>query len=350
MLAKSVEVFHCLETALGPGTAALNLRIGLHSGPLTAGVLRGEKGRFQLFGDTVNTTARIESNGQSGRIHCSQDTAVLLQKAGKGSWLEERRDKIVAKGKGELTTFWVNVRGLGMESESNLSHGSGMSPDSAVTASSNMMESARKLQTLNPIQKKLSKQHARLVDWAVELLSSLLKNIVASRGDNISKGVSRMSVPTLDVANMPFNEWAQAIDLPSEEMASSMHSSKKKGSKKKQTSNSVELPMTVIAQLRNFVTLIASLHGDNPFHNFDHAGHVTMSVHKLLLRIIKSGGDAYRVASDPLTHFAAVLSALIHGTFSLSIQISFSKCLCCHFDMVFGSDVRGRLFLSFFPK
>lgn len=42
-----------LEVKLGPDTGDLTLRVGLHSGPVVAGVLRGEKSRFQLFGDTV---------------------------------------------------------------------------------------------------------------------------------------------------------------------------------------------------------------------------------------------------------------------------------------------------------
>jgi class 3 adenylate cyclase len=48
-----------LELSLGPGTADLALRLGLHSGPTIAGVLRGEKARFQLFGDTVSNKLPI---------------------------------------------------------------------------------------------------------------------------------------------------------------------------------------------------------------------------------------------------------------------------------------------------
>ena len=51
-LKKSSIVFNAMAGRLGADTTTLNLRIGIHSGPVTAGVLRGEKGRFQIFGDT----------------------------------------------------------------------------------------------------------------------------------------------------------------------------------------------------------------------------------------------------------------------------------------------------------
>ena len=50
-LKKMLFVVRRLEIRLGPDTADLGMRIGIHSGSVTAGVLRGEKARFQLFGD-----------------------------------------------------------------------------------------------------------------------------------------------------------------------------------------------------------------------------------------------------------------------------------------------------------
>lgn len=67
-LAKSSEVFHYLELTLGPGTSALDLRLGLHSGPVTAGVLRGEKSRFQLFGDVSCFVFGVMSAGESNAV------------------------------------------------------------------------------------------------------------------------------------------------------------------------------------------------------------------------------------------------------------------------------------------
>jgi class 3 adenylate cyclase len=81
-----------LEVTLGPGTADLALRMGMHSGPVTAGVLRGARSRFQLFGDTMNTAARMESTGIRNKIQISQETADLLIIAGKVKWISRRED------------------------------------------------------------------------------------------------------------------------------------------------------------------------------------------------------------------------------------------------------------------
>lgn len=51
-LDKMNQMARKLEVTLGPDTAELAIRAGLHSGPVTAGVLRGDRARFQLFGDT----------------------------------------------------------------------------------------------------------------------------------------------------------------------------------------------------------------------------------------------------------------------------------------------------------
>lgn len=94
---------------LGEDTRELGMRVGLHSGPTTAGVLRGERSRFQLFGDTVNTASRMESNGVKGCIHVSQTTADELSAKGKGAWLTPREEKLSVKGKGEMQTYFVTV-------------------------------------------------------------------------------------------------------------------------------------------------------------------------------------------------------------------------------------------------
>lgn len=99
-----------LVPTLGENTRELGMRAGLHSGPVTGGVVRGQRSRFQLFGDTVNTSARMESNCLPGKIQASQATADELTSQGHSGWLVAREDSVHAKGKGKMQTYWVNPR------------------------------------------------------------------------------------------------------------------------------------------------------------------------------------------------------------------------------------------------
>eukprot|EP00980_Cylindrotheca_fusiformis_P031811 scaffold27023_cov147-Cylindrotheca_fusiformis.AAC.1 len=98
------EITNEMEISLGPDTVALELRVGIHSGQVTAGVLRGERSRFQLFGDTMNTASRMESSGERDSIQVTQATADLLKEAGYVRWLIPRSSRISVKGKGKMQT------------------------------------------------------------------------------------------------------------------------------------------------------------------------------------------------------------------------------------------------------
>jgi class 3 adenylate cyclase len=138
IISKMVNLTRDLADVLGNDTADLQMRVGLHSGNVIAGVLRGKKSRFQLFGDTMNTAARMESNGMPGKIHVSEATADELGVRGKGHWVSPREDTIVAKGKGELHTYWVSVQQppksiIAMKQHNEPEHPSHSCPLSAAT-------------------------------------------------------------------------------------------------------------------------------------------------------------------------------------------------------------------------
>jgi len=104
-----MEAMDSIRTKTGVPT--LRLRIGIHSGPITAGVIRAHNRRFQLFGDTMNTASRMESTGEPDCIQVSEATYKLLtEERVKRRLLLSERGLVEVKGKGALRNYWLMGR------------------------------------------------------------------------------------------------------------------------------------------------------------------------------------------------------------------------------------------------
>lgn len=299
-----------LEVELGPDTGDLCIRVGLNSGPVTAGVLRGQKSRFQLFGDTVNTASRMESNGLPNQIQCSQQTADLLIQSNKSHWIYPRKEMVHAKGKGYVQTYWVitsrAVSSVGGSTRSLGASGIVEQPDddhSDITE-----EPLDHIQTPEAPPRRthtdISPHLQRLIDWNVDTLSKIIKTIVAARrtrknmeteapssmrsmeslrqvqsmrnfrisatSDGAVAAISSKesaesrngrSAFTYSGKGNPRDEYCEAIHLP--------HYDPQKKVKRASELTDDKLDDGVEDQLRDYVTTIACAYNNNPFHNFE---------------------------------------------------------------------------------
>ena len=250
------------------------------------------------------------------RIHVSKTTADLITASGKGHWLEPRPDKVWIKGKGEVETYWVNPKGRG-----SVHSGVGSGKEST---------SERNSEDVGAV--KLDQKTKRLVDWNVEVLYTLLEKVAASRAranntsPSLKKTTSRKDLEEIEFASAEkkllngtnvIDEMVQILDMPEFDAKQAA-----KGD------TAATLPPEVTSQLQTFVTSIACMYRDVPFHNFEHASHVIMSAYKLMKRIISpddvdyNQDDAalakefhsrtYGIYSDALMQFTALFSCLIH--------------------------------------
>jgi 3'5'-cyclic nucleotide phosphodiesterase len=220
-----------------------------------------------------------------------------------------------AKGKGEMQTYWLAISRV---RKARSSGDRSSSAQSSERLSDEPLFLENDHNSLNPNQV-LDSKVGRLVEWNVDVLLRLLKGIVARRL-SCSKSNSSTDRPNehrfaSNVITRPLDEVQEVITLPSFDEVKAL--------------DDIFISDEVVQQLRSFVTNVAMMYRANPFHNFEHASHVIMSVVKLLSRIVSPQqleetpgdnngisstlhGQTYGITSDPLTHFSCVFAALIH--------------------------------------
>jgi 3'5'-cyclic nucleotide phosphodiesterase len=251
------------------------------------------------------------STGTKQKIQISSSTAALLVDAGKSNWIIPREDQVNAKGKGILHTYWLNI-------QSNTTMSKALSESDGSKADVESFTNDISTGTIDIVP--LSDKNVKMIDWICELLQKQIKSIVSARGPNQKQNrSSSLLLPHIEESSAPIDEIVEYIVLPE-------FSKSKSGVN--YNSEQTTLNEDVVSQLNQLISTLAQSYNNNPFHNFEHACHVTMSVNKLLMRVVSPDLDFKDVESsqiasqlhdytnginsDPVTQLAILFSAIIH--------------------------------------
>ena len=193
---------------------------------------------------------------------------MLLINSGKESWVVPRKNRIDAKGKGDIQTYWLAHEGR------ESTEGCGVDVSSSHVVEANWADAEIVEDETNVMDQRTS----RLVDWNTGMLLQLIKQIIARRNAK-SRQTRIRSFAQADLIpkGMPLDEVKEIITLPEFDS---------KAAKRQQDPETVKVPAAVASQLRDYIAWIAKMYRPNSFHGFDHASHVVMSVIKLMSRIV----------------------------------------------------------------
>ncbi|WP_437744078.1 adenylate/guanylate cyclase domain-containing protein [Sorangium sp. So ce1504] len=99
----AIAMTHTVRQFVSDDGEPFQLRIGINTGPVIAGVIGKKKFSYDLWGDAVNVASRMESSGEPGRIQVSEASYSLLAR----DFLLEERGLVAIKGKGAMKTYWL---------------------------------------------------------------------------------------------------------------------------------------------------------------------------------------------------------------------------------------------------
>jgi len=199
----------------------------------------------------------MESTGERDRIQLSETTAALVR-AVQPTWVTPRAQKVHAKGKGELQTYWYESSNRRRSMGSVSSEDDGQSrpkssviwgeDDEAYTSDDNMSTSTTQ-----------RSKHMRLIDYNTDLLAQLLKSVVARRRVMDMAGcVMDETPPQMQrTEGHVIDEVTEVINLPD------FDANAYRGYVDPE---SIQLGATVLAQLKRYITIIAAMYRNNPFH------------------------------------------------------------------------------------
>ena len=91
---------------LSQNLIAFDMRVGIHTGPVVAGIVGVKKFQYDIWGDTVNTASRMETNGEVNKVNISNDTYEMVKNNAQFTF--ESRGKVAVKGKGQMEMWFVS--------------------------------------------------------------------------------------------------------------------------------------------------------------------------------------------------------------------------------------------------
>jgi len=253
----------------------------------------------------------------AGQVHFTKETADYLHDAGRGALVIPRVDD----NQEVASSFWLDKK-----------------------ASKKTLGSESSFGTSSHSSEAYHREERYLVDWNTSQLSILLKKIMAHRKMVAESSTQNTMIQAEDLPTTAFH--IQPDQTFFDEVAEIIHLPESSGVDLDSIDfEKVTLPKQVEKELRSLVEKISAMYNDNPFHNctyivsrfydlfalhisvvpVEHASHVTMSILKLLSRIVKpSARDrvdsntaslddySYGITADPLTHFAVAFVGMIH--------------------------------------